>query len=508
MPQDIITMPPGSSFLARPPEETVGWKATKQFFFVIFKWQRLILSFFLVFTVAALAAMFLKPPVRAATAKIMLKGDRTPFMITGLTTLSSRFAFSPQIMQSEIEMMRSREVLAPVAKKLLSGNDRQEKDLKNSEIDAMVGALSASTVATAIPDTSIIQVTHFAQTSEAAERNLRLITDQYLERQAEIQSGSTKLLQFYEHEKDRVGGQLRQAEEQLNDWQEKNNTLSIDKQISDQLGILSDWEKALGQTEAEIEPAKSRIAFLNSQLRGMPERMVMSRWQERNPAATKLQTDLVAAEVALKDLLLRYTENDRRVQEKKEQIAFLKRELVEADKEEVLAREITGLNPIREGLMKELATTRALLSSMIAKRETLRKQIRDVSASLPALRDKQLEIDRRSRTVGLHKDAYQLYGKKLEEARIATGLGKEQLGHIAVIEGAHAAEFAGDFQKRAGLVILASFVGLAIGMAIAFGFEFFNNSLRTQEDAEHYLGLPVLAAIPDLRDRRPVALLS
>jgi capsular polysaccharide biosynthesis protein len=44
-------------------------------------------------------------------------------------------------------------------------------------------------------------------------------------------------------------------------------------------------------------------------------------------------------------------------------------------------------------------------------------------------------------------------------------------------------------------------------MAIAFGLEFFNNTLRTQEDAEHYLGLPVLAAIPDLRDR-PVALLS
>jgi uncharacterized protein involved in exopolysaccharide biosynthesis len=507
MAHDIIPVPPGSLYPVRPSEESVGWKATRQFLFVIFKWQRVILSFFLVFTVAALAAMYLKPEVRAATAKIMLKGDRTPLMISGLQTLSSRFAFSPQIMQTEIEMLRGREVLAPVAKRLLAGKGRLEKDLKDSEIDGMVGALSASTVASAIPDTSIIQVTHFAQTSEDAERNLRLITEQYLERQAEIQSGSAKLLKFYEQEKDRVGSQLTQAEEQLNDWQEKNQTLAIDKQINDQLGILTDWEKVLGQVEAEIEPSKSRIAFLNSQLSAIPERMVMSREQVRNPAATKLQTDLVTAEVALKDLLMRYTEKDRRVQEKKEQIAMLKKELAEADKEEVIGKEITGLNPIREGLMKELATTQGLLTSLLSKRETLRKQIRDVTAILPSLRDKQLEIERRARTVGLHKDAYQLYGKKLEEARIATGLGKEQLGHIAVIESAHAVQFTGDFQKRAGLVLLAGFVGLALGMAIAFGFEFFNNSLRTQEDAEHYLGLPVLAAIPDLRDR-PVALLS
>jgi len=507
MPQDIMTIPPGSFYPVRPPEETVGWKATKQFFFVIFKWQRVILSFFLAFTIAALAAMYLRPPVGAATAKIMLKGDRTPLLISGLSNLSSRLPFAPQIMQTEIEMIRSRDVLSPVAKKLLSGNGREEKDLKDSEIDVMVGALSGNTVAVAIPDTNIIQLTHFAQTSEDAERNLRLIIDQYLERQAEIQSGSAKLLTFYEQEKERVGSQLQEVEDRLKEWQEKNNTVSIDKQINDQLGILSDWERALGQTEAEIEPAKSRIAFLNSQLSSLPERMVMSREQVRNPAAAKLQTDLIAAEVALKDLLLRYTEKDRRVQEKREQITFLKKELAAADKEEVIGKEITGLNPIREGLMRELATTQTQLSSLMTKRETLRKQIRDLSATLPALREKQLEVERRSRTVGLHKDAYQLYGKKLEEARIATGLGKEQLGNIAVIEASHAMQVIGDFQKRTGLVILAAFVGLALGMAIAFGFEFFNNSLRTQEDAEHYLGLPVLAAIPDLRDR-PVALLS
>jgi uncharacterized protein involved in exopolysaccharide biosynthesis len=467
----------------------------------------MILTFFLVFAVAAAAATYLKPPVRAATAKILLKGDRIPLMISGLTNLSSRFAFSPQIMQTEIEMMRSREVLFPVAKKVLSETGRDKETLNVGEINGVMEGLKANTVATAIPETNIIQVTHLAQTASDAERNLRLIIDQYLDRQADIQSGSAKLLKFYEHEKERVGKNLLEAEEQLNTWQEKNKTLSIDKQINDQLGMLAELEKVFAQTDAEIEPAKSRIGFLTAQLSAIPERLVMSREQVRNPAATKLQTDLSAAEVALTDLLLRYTDKDRRVQEKKEQIAILKKQLAEADEQEVIGKEITGLNPVREGLMKELASTRSLLGSLITKREIVRKQLDALGASLPGLREKQLEVERRSRVVGFHKEAYQLYGKKLEEARIATGIGKEQLGHIAVIEAPHSVPFTGDFQKRTGLVILAAFVGLALGVAIAFGVEFFNNTLRTQEDAEHYLRLPVLAAIPDLRDR-PVALLS
>src|SRR4030095_7079965 len=96
MPQDIMARPTGSFYPVRPPEETVGWKATKQFFFVIFKWQRVILSFFLAFTIAALVAMYLRPPVGAATAKIVLKGDRTPLLISGLSNLSSRLPFAPQ----------------------------------------------------------------------------------------------------------------------------------------------------------------------------------------------------------------------------------------------------------------------------------------------------------------------------------------------------------------------------------------------------------------------------
>ena len=91
----------------------------------------------------------------------------------------------------------------------------------------------------------------------------------------------------------------------------------------------------------------------------------------------------------------------------------------------------------------------------------------------------------------------------MEEARIAAGLGKEQLANVAVIEKPHAL-LGTDLLKRILMVVAAGLLGTVLGIAIAFGLEFLNNSFRTQDDVEHYLGLPVLAAIPDLRNP-PVA---
>jgi len=46
--------------------------------------------------------------------------------------------------------------------------------------------------------------------------------------------------------------------------------------------------------------------------------------------------------------------------------------------------------------------------------------------------------------------------------------------------------------------VVAAVVGLIVGIALAFMFEYFDNSIRTPEDVERHLGLPVLTVIPDL----------
>jgi uncharacterized protein involved in exopolysaccharide biosynthesis len=421
---------------------------------VIFKWKWLILMLFISFTLAAGVAMYMKPPVRTATAKILLKPDRVSLQISGLgSSVGGKLPYSPQVMQSEVELIKSREVLIPVAKKLLVSEERAEQELNDGEIEAKISTLRNNSVAVAFPDNSVIQVTYFAETSEEAVRVLGFLLDQYMVQHEVVYTGSTKLLTFYEEERDRVGAQLRTAEEQLKKWQEANNVISIDEQISRSIMTLAERERALQQTEAEL---------------------AMGRETVREPLVVKLKGDLVTAEVSLQDVLQRYTEGDRRVQERREQVTLIKKELQAVEK--------------------------GFLTSLISQRDTLRSQVREASAALAAMREKRVEFNRFSRVVDLSREAFMLYGKKVEEARIAARLDKEQLSNVAVIEQPYA-PYATDFNKRIGVILLAAIVGLSLGVAIAFGFDLFNNFLRTEEDVEHYLGAPVLASIPDFKDR-------
>jgi uncharacterized protein involved in exopolysaccharide biosynthesis len=496
MAQEII--PAGIPHPAPParPDNRESWDATKEFvLLVVFKWKRLIILLFMAFTCAAAIAMYLKPPVRSATAEILIKGDRMPLQLSGLAARSDKGQIS-QVMNSEVKLIESRQVLMGVAKKLLIATG---KNFDDDDLEEKTRSLGNSTFAVPLSDTSVLQVTYVAQTTEEALKNLTLIVEEYIDQQAAIQSGSNKLLKFYEQEKQRVEKDLRTAEDQLNDWQGKNQTVSILQQITSQLNILEDRRRSLQQLEGNVEGAKAKIAILQDQLYNQPERLMTEQDQMLNPLVPKLKEQRLAAQVALQDLLQKFTEKHRLVIDKKEQIALIDKELAAAE-EHVIGRETTSVNPLRTNLRQQLSDGQAQLSSLTQQKQTLLKQVHDASAMLAELREKKVKIDELSRIVDLNKDAFMLYGKKLEEGRIATGLGKEMLANVALIGPPHASTGT-DFNRRILMVIVAAVAGIGLGTGLAFGLEFLSNVLRTRQDVEYYLGLPMLAAIPELPPR-------
>jgi uncharacterized protein involved in exopolysaccharide biosynthesis len=234
-------------------------------------------------------------------------------------------------------------------------------------------------------------------------------------------------------------------------------------------------------------------------LNRQPDRLVTEQDQIKNPLLVKLKEQRLAAEVAIQDLLQRFTEKHRAVIDKREQLALIDKELAAAE-ENIIGRETTSLNPLKSNLKQQLSDAQAQLTSLLSQKQILTKQIEESSAALAVLREKKVKIDELSRIVDLNRDAFMLYGKKLEEGRIATGLGREMLANVALIGPPHATEGT-DRNKRVILVLLAGFVGTAVGAGIAFGIEFIRSVLRTRQDVEYYLGLPVLASVPELPPR-------
>jgi uncharacterized protein involved in exopolysaccharide biosynthesis len=458
-----------SAFLpTRAPSEFTSHDTVEQLLYVLFKRWRLIVGCVVTFAGAATIATVSRPTLYTAEAKILLKPDRVSIQISDLSPESAKTPYSAQALQSEIELIESRDVLRPVALRLLSGASAAPPQAPAASsdgapavapvvvpdddvIEAKERDLEGALMPSAVKDTSVIDLKYVSASASEAEHVLGMIVSQYLEHHALAYSGSAALLSFYEREKAAAAAKLAETENAYAAWQQANNVVAIDPRIDGLLKQQSDLEALLKQNRA------ATTMKLQS-----------------DPLLAKLKSDLMSAEVELGDLEQRYTDSDRRVREK--------------------AMHVTMVHGQKDAVEK------AILGSVGAEQTALDRQIRDTAAALVDLRTKKLDGDRLSRDVAVARDAFFLYGKKLEEARISSNLDRAQLSNVAIIEQPHATDQT-NADERTGLVILAAIVGVTLALVSALFLEFFNKALRTRRDVETYLGVPVLAAIPDLRTR-------
>jgi capsular polysaccharide biosynthesis protein len=86
-----------------------------------------------------------------------------------------------------------------------------------------------------------------------------------------------------------------------------------------------------------------------------------------------------------------------------------------------------------------------------------------------------------------------MLAKRHEEARISEVM---QPTDVQIVDTAIAPEKPIKPKKLLNVVI-AAILGIFAGTAWAFLQEYLNKSIRTAEDVQYYLGLPVLGSIPD-----------
>jgi uncharacterized protein involved in exopolysaccharide biosynthesis len=515
-------------------------RIARLFVFSVLKWRRAIMVVFLLVTAGISLIVLLQPPVRSAYARVLIRGGRTAYQVPGLAYQGGR-GVDAEVLRSEIQMITSRDVFDIVARMFLKDEGALTAPVSDEMVERLADSLRRRTTANAISESGVIQVRHDAPTSGEALKALRMIIDKYLEVRAFTDSGAAKLVTFYSRELDKAEDDLRASEERLTEWRRQNNLASVESELAKKLPALAEGERALQQTNAEIDATRARIAFLRARVEPEQERIVLNQERVRNPLVTTLRSDLAAvmnrpadepephvaklkgelltAELAVRNALQRYTDQDRTVQEKREQVEYLRRELESARRDsqlrveqtvgrlreelaeaeaagDVVARETVALNPLREDLRRELASAEALGQSLESRREAHAVQVRTLSGVIAALAGKKLEEERRDRLVKASVEQVTQNTRRLDDARVAAGLEQEQLAAVSVIEAPYV-ELDTEGNRRLGIVLGAGILGLMLGAGMAFGVESLRDRCRTVEEVEYYLGVPVLAAVPE-----------
>jgi uncharacterized protein involved in exopolysaccharide biosynthesis len=339
----------------------------------------------------------------------------------------------------------------------------------------------------------IIQISYDGPTPEVAQAVVARLTDFYLDRHAHL-SRTPAAYPFLAEQAERLHSQLTRTEEQLSALKNETGLIAPEGQRQALVARVGRLEDELLQAAAAATAAEAEVRALRERLAGLPQTHVTSLTRGYpNQAADLMRGQFYGLRLKEFELANRHPEGHPEVRQVRQQVAaaqeLLNRE--EREREQVT----TGPNRLYEEVQLALFRQLPLLASLRARADTLRQQLDRERAALRQLDRNQLRIARLERDLDLQTAHYRKYAENREQARIDQALERERITNISVVQ---PATYEAQPVSPRRLLNLALGVLLAItgSLGLALLAEHLDHSLRTPEDVEANLGLPVLASIP------------
>ena len=492
--------PPIPYYVDQAPQQESGINA-KLILYSIFKRKWQVLGIIAVVVLSILITGLMRPPVYKTGAKLFVRPARAEIQIGAGAQRELTFpvSASSEMMNSEMEILRSQELLRQTI-------DRMEKagtpifgaDTTMTPAEQVAALQGMLTVAPA-PESNVIAVDLFAKNKEKGQAILGAIVDTFLERHAQVH-GNNGASAFFEEQKNVTKARLEGAEKNLKDFVDREQLIMPEDQIRAALKGASRGSESVAISQAKVRGLERRVQKLREQLATAPaeQRDI----EKVNPAATSLAIELGRKEAERTELLQHYTEEDRLVVDVNAQIAALQGRLASA-KTQVVGTERISVNPVRQELQRRLLQSELNLADMSARvnglEAKLDRQAAEATKEAVDLRQKSIELSRLEQEVALSREAYQLYERKQEEARISDAMDQERFLNVSVIDGPTMP--VQPVNKMNPLMLVAALIaGTGLGVGTAVGIEFLGRNFKFEEQVEQILELPVFAVIPDMSE--------
>ncbi len=274
-------------------------------------------------------------------------------------------------------------------------------------------------------------------------------------------------------EEERLREKLQKSEQELQDYVETE----LDVDIKEQRRLIS---SKLFSLSAEYSLAQSKVKQYEGDLQKVKELI----------RDDKL-IQLLEVPAVREDSAMKAAQENLQKQES----------LMESLKERYLEKHPAYQDALSK--LGEYKTTRdSLLSSaplwIESALETAKFRMETIGESIALAQDELKEVDNKAipynaldRQIQSDQAIYESVLTKLKELDVAKGLDREVITLESKSNGAWQT-----WPNKPKIIGGGLFAGLALGVGIVFAIGFFDNSLKTVDQAEQFLGLPALGAIP------------
>lgn len=475
---------------------------------ILYRGRWIILVSFLVVMIATVYFTFTAPKVYEAFGTIIVESQGTMERnLFDLTYMGNQTT----LITNQVEILKSRKLAEfvisfledqPYRDSLIIFQPSEDGSYMNKR--QQVNWIMSHMEVNPKKDTDVIEVKFQAGSPMEAAIITNAVIDRFkfLNRTMNVEE-LVELREFLENQVRKISEELKNSEESLREYREKEKLISLDKETSETISRLAEAQASLEQSLVELDAFLERKKSLEAQLEERKNSLSADLAIMASPLLRELQNEyarLVSEKVTYETLIAqdRIDPAEYRIQLQsiENRLNAQKKRLQEEGQKIAAGSMVSDPLLIAQDLTLKILETETQIKGFRAKITALQNIVKDYDAQLARLPSQSLELARLTRQMQVDQKTYEMMLTKLEETRISEAGQRE---NIQVLDEAIVPDTPIKPKKKLNLM-LGALIGLGLGIGLTFLLEYFDDSIKNPEELERF-GLPILSSIPEISSK-------
>jgi polysaccharide biosynthesis transport protein len=454
------------------PRELIPERHLTDYLQVLRKHLWMITGIFLVVVITIGVWTFRQIPIYQAMATILIDPEAPKILnIQEVSPMGASTPWDPAFYPTQYEIIKSRAVLNKTIEALKL--KQRVPELASDD------ALRSSLIVEPRRNTRLVLIKVEQSDPALAAELANAIAAAYVQYNLELKmKGASDAISWLTDEANRLRAKVQESAVALQNYRVKSGILGLEEQRKITAQKIMDFNKAYLEAQAQRLSMEAKLQQVTQIAKDKAAaNLILS--VANSPLIEKLRAETADLEVERSKLLRTYKDKhpeilkiDARIQQVQQRLDGEIQNMVSAAQAEykvAKAREDTLFNNVNQ----------------------MRREGQD-------LNEKEIQYLALQRETETNQQLYDSIAKRMKETGVTGGL---ETNNVRVVETA-TAPTAPIRPRKAWNLGLSIVVGLGLGIAVAIAIEYFDTTVRTPDDVERYLGLPVIGIVPKFEAKR------
>ncbi len=445
---------------------------------VISKRRYTVYTFFTVVFIVVLIGTLSSTAIYKASTKVLIERVEP----SNLTMMNPYYtAYDPEFYETQYQLIKSTSVAQKVVKMLALENTYESYFKGNkispsgekSKADILADIVSGGILVSPVKNSKIVNISFMSSSPEFAALVTNSVARAYIEELLDMRmSASRYSIEWMAKKAEEEKAKLEKSETALQEYMRANNIVTLQDKVSLTPERLSEVNTQLTKAETkrkELESVYRTVLKISANPRDAESFSGIA----SEPTIQALRNQILKAEQNVEELSRKYGRKHPAMMKAEEELKGLQQK-----RDQEINRVIGSIKNEYELAKSNEASLRSMLSS--TKAEALN------------LNEKFIQYGVLTREVETNRQLYDALIKKIKEQSVT-----EEIRTVNVWVVEKAEKPTSPVKPRKSLnVLLGLIVGLLGGIGLAFFIDYLDNTIKSPDDIEPRLGIPLLGVVP------------